>query len=211
MSQILEVSSWNAFKQVCINTKNLNNQYEDRPDRYELFGPDANGILWHTTILKENPRGADQIDFEDNYKINFNWAIGSRPYTFSTSDFIFGGNAILATCTKNATTNVDFQVPGGAGTYKYINGAVAFTSNACFGDYASAVIIDKDNILGYGPDTILSTYIDKWYVNPDVQLDIATPYAGKILAGLYVRVSYTSVGLSADVGLAINYRLHTPI
>jgi len=208
---VLEIQSWDGFKQTCITNKNLNCQYEESATRYELYGPDGNDILWHVSVLKSDPRNSEQIDFEDNRKAAFNWAVGSRAYSFSAPDFMFDGDAILATCTKTTTTNVDFKVGTADGGFHYINGAVAFTDKAVMGDYASSSIIDKDNILGYGANTVLSSYIAKWYINPNMQLDIATPYAGKILNGLYIRTTYTSVGTVDDVKLAINYRFHLPL
>lgn len=209
---IMNLPDWSSFKATCITKKNLNCQYSEESGRYILLGPDANGILWEATLLKSSPASADQTDFETNYKGQlFNFAIGSRPYSFATPDFMFGGDSILATVTKNSTTNVDFLIPGSAGTFKYVNGAIVFTKDAVFGDYASAVIIDKNNILGYGLNTILATYITRWYINPGSEFSIETPYAGKLLAGLFIRLAYTSVGLTTDPTMAVNYRLHTPL
>jgi len=211
MSLILEIASWSSFKQTCITTKNLNCQYEEAVDRYELYGPDTSSLLWHTSILKSDPRNADQVDFEDNHKAAFNWAIGNRPYPFSTPDFIYNGSGVLATATKNSTTAIDFLIPGALGTFQYINGAEVITQNAVFGDWASSQIIDVDNVLGYGINTVLSSYIQKWYINPNQALNLTTQYAGKVPAGTYVRVSYHSVGLITDVGVALNFKLHTPL
>ena len=206
--QILELADWTAFKDTCITKKNLNCQYTETSGGYDVYGPDADGLLWHTAFDKGT---ADDTDFANNHKAVFNWAVGNRAYSFSTPDFQFDGDAILATCTKNTSTNVDFKV-GTAGTgFHYINGAVAFTDKAVMGDYASSSIIDIDNILGYGANTVLSSYIAKWYINPNMQLDISTPYAGKILNGLYIRTTYTSVGTVDDVKLAVNYRFHLPL
>jgi hypothetical protein len=72
---ILELDSWSAFKGTCITVKGLNCQYSDKGDRYELYGPDRNGILWHASILKEDPAGVDQAEFEVTYKSTFNGKI----------------------------------------------------------------------------------------------------------------------------------------
>jgi hypothetical protein len=70
---LLELPDWNAFKTTCITVKNLACQYSQGSDRYDLYGPDANGLMWHTTILTVG--GADQTDFETNYKSKFNGSI----------------------------------------------------------------------------------------------------------------------------------------
>lgn len=210
--------SWAELK-ATIAKKNLTWQYVEWSDKYKPFAIDT-GVSYYSFIYKSpiTVGGLDtaqeqlnQDDFEDNIQPIANYAIGGRPYAFSTPDFQFNGDGILATVTKNTTTNVDFQVPGTAGTFKYINGAIVMTKDAEFGDHASAVIIDKDNILGYGADTVLATYVTKWYINPGQEFNIETPYAGKLLAGLYVRVAYTSVGTTTDPKIAINYRLHDPL
>jgi len=71
MSQIMELSSWEAFKATCITSKRLPNQFSEAADRYELFGPDGD-FLWRTTLLKTNPASAEQAEFEGEYKATFN-------------------------------------------------------------------------------------------------------------------------------------------
>lgn len=75
MSTLLELSSWTSFKSICIAAKNLNCQFDEQSDRYELYGPDANGITWRVSLLKTSPANSDQIDFETNYKSSFNGKI----------------------------------------------------------------------------------------------------------------------------------------
>lgn len=202
-----------------IAKKNSAWQYEEKPNFYRVFAVDC-GIIYETTLYKDpitvggldnEVEATNLADFEDNYKALANFPIGDRPYAFSTPDFQFNGDGILATATKNATTNIDFQIPGAPGSAQYINGAVVITKDAVFGDYAAASIIDIDNILGYGNNVTLANYVTKWYINPSAQSNFETPYAGKLYAGLYIRVTYTSVGAVTDPQIAINYKLHTPL
>lgn len=72
MNFLLELNTWTAFKATCITTKGLNCQFSEASDRYEIYGPDGNGIMWRVSIQKTNPIGADQEDFETNYKALFN-------------------------------------------------------------------------------------------------------------------------------------------
>lgn len=60
--KLLELSGWSAFKATCITRKELNCQFTELEDRYDLYGPDKNSLVWHTTILKDG--GADAIEFE---------------------------------------------------------------------------------------------------------------------------------------------------
>lgn len=199
--------------------KNLTWQFQEWSDKYKLFVIDT-GVAYCSYVYKSpivvggldsEQEQLNQDDFEENIQPIANFAIGGRSYAFSTPDFQFNGEGILVTATKNTSTNVDFQIPGAAGSFCYINGAIVITKDAVFGDYAAASIIDKDNILGYGANVTLANYVTKWYINPATQSNFETPYAGKLYAGLYIRVSYTSVGLIVDPQIAINYKLHTPL
>lgn len=72
----IELSSWATFKSTCITAKSLNCQYKDAGDSYTMLGPDSNGILWLYTMPKDS--GADQTDFETNFKSTFNGRIGAQ-------------------------------------------------------------------------------------------------------------------------------------
>lgn len=212
---ILQITDWATFKNICIKRKNLNLQYVDLGPLYRILGPDANDITWEYALLKTLDDGSVNPaveDFEENIAPTCNWAIGARAYPFSTPDFQFYGDAIKTTATKNATTNIDYTIPGTPGVnFYYINGAVLITSSAVFGDYASASVVDVNNIMGYGANTVLATYVPKWYIDPEKSMDVVTPYAGKLTAGLVLRIAYTSVSVLTDVGVAVNYRLHRPL
>jgi hypothetical protein len=178
-------------------------------------GPDANDINFTWSIPKLLDDGVttnpDYTDFVTNYQSLCNYAIGARAYAFASSDFLYNASGITATVPHGTTVAIDFKIPGTIGTFMYLNGAYAITQNAVFGDYVNAYVIDKDNVLGYGANTVLSSYINHWYIDPANPLDITTPYAAKPPAGVYIRVVYVSTGALLDVGIAINYRLHTPI
>ena len=202
----IELPSWSEFKAVCITRKNLNCQYGERDSAYDLMGPDSGALLWCYTLPKDG--GADHTDFEDNHKAAFNWAIPSRAYAFSTSDFEFAPQAALDTCTAGSTKAVLLAMDG----TKYMNGGKLITDgHGAFGDWVSADVIDHDNLLGYGVDTVLKTWIQKWYVDAKACEDtIVTPYAGKPPAGMYLRLTYHSVG-ATDVGFALNLLVHKAI
>lgn len=53
MGQLLELNSWEAFRDLCFGAnKNLNNQYVESAGFYDLYGPDANSLTWHVCIKK---------------------------------------------------------------------------------------------------------------------------------------------------------------
>lgn len=200
----LELYSWADFRDLCFARKNLNNQYTETSESYDLYGPDANDLTWHVRILKDG----EADEFESTYKVQCNWAIGNRPYAFATGDFIFAPNSSIETCPAGGEKSVLYQV-----TQKmYINGGRLVTDgNSVFGDWVEFQIVDHDNLLGYGVDTVLANWIPKWIVAWKTAAEtIQTPYAGSPPVGMYFRMTYHSVGV-ADVGFSVNYMIHKPI
>lgn len=125
---------------------------------------------------------------------------------FDDKDYVFKGNGVKATATKNTTTNVDLKV---AENYIYVNGAEFIQANAVIGDYVECQVIDIDNVLGYGADTVLTQYISKWYLDPSTtRFCLESPYAGNVPNGCYMRMIYHSVGTVNDVDICVNYFFH---
>lgn len=203
MATLLDLPSWASFRDLCFTRKNLNNQYTEDSTGYDLYGPDANDLTWRFRISKDS---ADATEFEASYKSTCNWAIGNRSYAFSTPDFQFAGDGVSAICPAGLTTSIDYKFTAST----YINGGELMTQNCTFGDWVDIVVIDKDNIIGYGNDVVLSQYVKKWYIDPSRSMSIKTTYAGKIPANLYIRVNYHNVG-NTDVDVAINYLIHQPL
>lgn len=203
--ELMPVASWDEFKATCITRKNLTCQYRDLGDRYDLFGPEAGTFLWFYTMLKSDPRSGEQADFEDNYEVNFNWAVGNRAYTFSTPDFDFCGDAVYDVCPAGETKEIDYEFTENL----YINGGCVILSGSVVGDWLEVKVIHPV----YGA---IKTYVKKRYVpaspagasSPVVEIN--TPYAGKIPAGLKLRMIFHSTG-TEDVKIASNYSLHRPI
>jgi hypothetical protein len=199
----IEISSWTEFKQICITQKNLNCQYGEHADSYDLYGPDCGAMLWCFTLPKT--AGSDLTDFEDNHKDNFNWAIGQRGYAFSTNDFTYVGNAVYGTCTAGQTVDIDFTLP----ETLYTNGGDIVLENSVLGDWVEVHVIHPV----YGA---IADYVKKRYVpaspagHPTPVMAVHTPYAGKIPAGLKMRLTYHSTG-GTDVKIGINYNLHKPL
>lgn len=207
----MKCADWSDFKRICITKKNLSLQFEEWDDRIRVVGPDSNGINWEITLGKKLEDGSDNpdaTDFTQNIKLACNWAIGARPYAFATGDFEFIPSAVVDTCPagsfKVALIRIDQTM--------YVNGGRLVTdSNATFGDWLEVQLVDHDNLLGYGADTVLKNWIPKWYVSWKAGSEtVQTPYAGLPPVGMYLRSTYHSVG-SVDVAFAVNYLFHKPI
>lgn len=124
---------------------------------------------------------------------------------FSSSNVNSCTQGVLGMAIAGNSTNIDFKLTDDC----FITGGVLITNGSTFGDKATFQVVDKDNVLGYGANTILGQYCTDWYMCADrqLQLDENIPYPAKIFANLYLRIIYTSIG-TTDIELAINYKLH---
>jgi hypothetical protein len=83
-------------------SNDLNAQYLENPDSYDLFAIEYN-ISWETKILKDG--GSNQTDFEANYKATANSPLGARP-----ADTGSVANTFTSTGTGTAlTTSLSFD------------------------------------------------------------------------------------------------------
>jgi hypothetical protein len=63
--QTMEVSTWNGMTTL-INSKQLSVQYSDLGDRYDIYAPESDALLWHIVLLQDG--GPDVTDFQNNWK-----------------------------------------------------------------------------------------------------------------------------------------------
>ena len=112
---------------------------------------------------------------------------------------------ISGTAAAGTTTDIDHLIS----EERYINGIRLIISDHIDGDKIDFQVIDKDNILGFGANTVLDEFGKNWFVDPGVctQPDVVVPYPAKIMAGLYIRVKYHSTGAS-PVNIKANMYLH---
>ena len=131
----------------------------------------------------------------------------SRTRAFANADNMrFRGTGVAATCTKTATTNVDYKLTEN----RFINGLEFIVKNHVFGDSAKFQVVDVDNLLGYGAGLVLDEFGTDWYIADDTQRQgpYILPYPALVNSGFYLRIVYNSVGTSTDVSLQVNYFLH---
>lgn len=120
---------------------------------------------------------------------------------------IAAAEAFTFTAGANSTTQHTYKLT----KQFYVKGIRFLSSNANHGDYVKIELIDIDNILGLGENTVLATPINKAYVyattnsgsinadNPDV-LKLPAP-------NLYIRITYTNTSLLSSVTAYINLAL----
>ena len=124
----------------------------------------------------------------------------------------FLGEGIIGTATRtnseDTTTNFDFKIPD---DNLYLTGAETVYTGCLWGDYITFQIIDIDNVLGYGVNTVLNQYVNKWYLDPNHNhKEVQTNYGGAIPKNIYIRIKYTAVQdtLAIDAKVAFNFYLH---
>ena len=129
-----------------------------------------------------------------------------RKVSDMTADKVkFRGKGIAFTATAGTTTSYDFKLTAA----RLIDGTRLFLKDHAFGDSVKFQVVDVDNILGYGANTVLDEFATDWYVASDKQDQGATrlPYSAEIIANLYIRLVYNSVG-GTNVLVKCNLFLH---
>lgn len=212
INAILEDLTWSQFKDF-LDNPSVKSTYLEFPDKYILR---ATNTAFNVGCILIKDSGADQTEFEADYKANID-LLSSRAgllEPFAVPSYAINHDGITApvTCTKNATTNVDYLIPAD----KYIFGGELLLKDVQFGDKVDASVVDVDAII---PEVAraatcenwptVSTYIVNHYVDCRsstgyVAVD-TRPLCSKILAGLYLRVSVTCVNSGVDRTAAMTY------
>lgn len=125
------------------------------------------------------------------------------PAPFATNVVEFRGDAVFGTVAKGTSKNLDLKVSD----ERMVNGGLLHAEKAVPGDWIRCQVVDRDGILA-PPGTVLKQWIDRWYVAPGKTMDLVTPQAGTVPAGLWLRCVYNSTGQADDVEVFVNYRLN---
>lgn len=117
----------------------------------------------------------------------------------------FRGQGIAFTATAGTTTDYDYKFTAA----RLIEAPIVLAKDHAWGDYLRFQVVDVDNILGYGAGTVLDEFATTWYMDHTIctQRPVDLWYSAEIIAGLYIRVKYTSVG-ATNVEVKINLVNH---
>lgn len=117
----------------------------------------------------------------------------------------FRGVGIAFTATAGTATSYDYKLTDS----RVIDGTQILLKDHAFGDSVDFKVVDVDNVLGYGAGTVLESFGTNWYVAADKQDQghIRMPYSAEIIANLYIRVTYHSVG-GTNVSVNLNLFVH---
>lgn len=111
---------------------------------------------------------------------------------------------------KGVITDVDWKIPqlsfGGSNKQAYFDGVEYYAKNAEIGDKVKFQVVDVDNILGYGANYVIEEFADV-YVMPDAPIHF-TLYKAKLVANLYIRIKYNSIGSVNNIDFACNLMRH---
>jgi hypothetical protein len=117
---------------------------------------------------------------------------------FEREDLTLKVACAKATVDENSVATIEFLIPGvmASGEGRYISGGYCFFDVNTPGDLVYEIaVVDKDNVLGYGDNTVLRTYYDDeadsenqgWYITTTRPLEIETlGFYGFIPSELYL-------------------------
>jgi hypothetical protein len=181
---------------------------EIQPDEhYELqvseYSRWANDSYLLSDIAQDKAKvGSSSSDWIDSYNDQINFLKDNIPKVvqtqFERDDLILKIAKAKADVDVDGLAVVEIKIPGVMADdgCRWIDGGKAFFDVGHAGDCVTEIaIVDKDDVLGYGANTVLKTYHDEecdainqgWYIYPTRPLEIETlGYYGKIPSELYL-------------------------
>jgi hypothetical protein len=115
----------------------------------------------------------------------------------------FDGLYATGTVTAGQTSNIDLKMNDDM----LLTGGLLLAKGGVFGDTVAAQVVDVDNILGLGAGAVLNQFVSWILPDSPVSMQLEVPYPSKIIAGLYLRLAYTSIG-ATNVQVGVNYMTH---
>jgi hypothetical protein len=180
--------SWEKFKAFVIS-RDLDMLMFEETSSYLLVAVDT-GLSLSCVLLKDN--GTDHIDFENNFKSLCN------PDKQNKDEMIGWGKfkAVIDSSQYDEEEPYEITVkfPENLG-YEIYNffGSWVHVENYGDNDYVTFQLVDVDNILDYGANTVLKEYCQLW--SKVIEKTTEPIYApnkspGKVPAGLYAKLIY---------------------
>lgn len=101
-------------------------------------------------------------------------------------DLRFRATGVEFPCLSGQETTFDFLLDNNY----FCNGAEVLFNTTTPGSRITFQIVDKDNIMGMGENTILDTFVNNWYLSSshDRNGPIALNYPALLRSGLYIRL-----------------------
>lgn len=199
--------TWTQFK-AFVNQRGLSIQYLDLDDGYYHLSAADGPFRFDYDIPKVSPTpdGSEQADFETNYKAQGNRPVAQAVY-MQTAPLLFVVSpiAINFSAGPGTTTTNDFKLL----TPTRFKGGEMFVNNLTLGDFGQIQIIDKDNVLGFGANFVLSDWIPKWFVFPGVTNTMESQELSTVVpANVYLRTKYTNTSILTTASVYLNIRAY---
>jgi hypothetical protein len=122
---------------------------------------------------------------------------------FDKNKMTFDAQGATSNVTAGAVANIDLPIVDDM----LLTGAWFITNGGSPGDSVSFQVVDGSGVFSGTVGTVLNQFITNWYPPSDADIDLSMNYPAKLLAGMTLRVIYTSTG-SSTVFVGINYKLH---
>ncbi|MGV8130857.1 MAG: hypothetical protein ACP5N7_02025 [Candidatus Pacearchaeota archaeon] len=157
-------------------------------DRYHIYTTED--ALSIEVMLVKNTDEA--LDFEENLKASCN------PDKYNKDEMIAWGKfSDIIDSSQYDEENpkvIDVKFPDNLG-YSFYNFFGAWVHVANYGDFDHILfqLVDKDNVLGYGANTVLKEYCELWSViveKTTIPIYAPNKSAGRVFPGLYARLIY---------------------
>jgi len=196
----LSMANWAEFKATIDKGSSLHHTEVEM--KYFLYG--LNGNVTYDYILKKDG-GADQADFEDNYKSKSNSKIGYSQNVAFASKYIYVSGAkkslykrvhgVNETIAANTTANIDFIIP-----YAHCKFSGANIFGSSLGDTLDFEILDTaTNTYSGAPLSPLPTYYP-YYVLNQFGFEVEMPGSG-----VYENTSNYEASLQLDMTIRCRY------
>jgi hypothetical protein len=182
--------TWTDYKAL-IATKKLLIQYSENQNAYDLFAPEGQMFLWSYSIAKDG--GADQTDFETNFKPTANAPLENKadfgrpdrvapsPQPNNTTEKWKGFHLEMGTDVTSATVDIAFDVD------VYLKGGILYSDDCDCEDYVKADVVAKAN-----PAYVIKSNILKdVYMLPNSIIPFMSSECMFLPATVMLRVTYT--------------------
>jgi hypothetical protein len=196
--------------------KNFVMQFDEDANQYLIYGYDGPEVISTMIYKNEIPQALsitqEQNDlyktaFETIYKSKCNGTIDiSKNAPFSEPCGLkFFLKGVSGVAIAGQTTDIFYKT----NDVKRINGCKLILNGHTENDTFDILVVDYDNVMGYGAGAILDTYGSLIRVDESVreQFTIESKYSALMPSGLYIVARYNSAGAN-NVRILINIFFH---
>lgn len=196
-------TDWSTLKSF-VQQRSVSIQYVTLSETYYLWAFDGPMYLsCQIPIVTPTLTGSDQQDFENNFQSSSNQSIKEAVIQHLGADTLvlcpFG---VFFTAAANQTTTYSYELTSPV----YLRGGVLYATPSTIGDRLTVEIVDVNNILGEGANTVIAIYVNGWYVMPGVVNQIEDISVSEQLpSGLYVNFLYNNTSLTQATQVIVNF------